>query len=453
MNKTKIIKFIFIVAALFFLVEFFNISKIFAEEEKIWIDTSYWETQNSFITDGYWKSGINKRWVDTSYVANSGYWSNDSYQVWVDTSHWQNGGYWSSENYNVWINSGHYAVNTYSVYINSGYTSYTWVNSGYWRTYSYNIWVSSGYFNIEKSGYWEIVEEYGWSINRQYPVIGSAGHAQWRVVYIYHWVDTSHYETRYSSNWVDTSHWQSRYVDTSHWEQRQSTYWVDTSHWETRQRSVWKDTSFFLYEGHWETRSGSHWVDTSHTVSQGYWENYTTYTWVDTSYSETKKVWTTSGYFADPIHGEIIVEKYPKYVFTKWHKDSEGEEASMSLKINWKVDNSLIGFGEEKRKINRIYIYEDVMRYNDKGIDKVIIYDGTFIAAEEGSLDFEVKFDYAGSEESLLHVYLYAENGETGHISFQNPINGFRSININQGGTGTNPDVWLGGIVYEIFEF
>ena len=208
-----------------------------------------------------------------------------------------------------------------------------------------------------------------------------------------------------------------------------------------------------MYEGHWGIRSGSHWVDTSYTVSQCYWENYTTYTWVDTSYSETKKVWITSGYFADPIHGEIIVEKYPKYVFTKWHKDSEGEEASMSLKINWKVDNSLIGFGEEKRKINRIYIYEDVIRYNDKGIDKVIIYDGTFIAAEEGSLDFEVKFDYAGSEESLLHVYLYAENGETGHISFQNPINGFRSININQGGTETNPDVWLGGIVYEIFEF
>ncbi|MHB1442689.1 MAG: hypothetical protein ACYCXO_08060, partial [Candidatus Humimicrobiaceae bacterium] len=220
-----------------------------------------------------------------------------------------------------------------------------------------------------------------------------------------------------------------------------------------RQRSVWKDTSFYLSEGHWETRTGSHWIDTSYTVSQGYWENYTTYTWVDTSYNETKKVWITSGYFADPMHGRIIVEKYPKYVFTKWHKDSSGEEASMTLTITWEIDNSEIVLEADKRKINRIYIYEDVARYNDDGTDKVIIYDGTVTAAEEGSMDVDVKFDYAGSEESLLHVYLYAENGEVGHISFMNPINGFRSINIEQGGTGTNPDVWLGGIVYEIFEF
>ena len=453
MKKNKLIKFIAVAVVLFFLSNFYADGKIFAAGEKIWIDTSHWEIQNSFISDGYWKSSTNTRWVDTSYIANSGYWSNDSYQVWIDTSHWQSSGYWSAENYNVLVSSGHYAVSTYNVYVSSGYTFYAWVSSGYWNNYAYSVWVPGGYFREEKSGHWVIVEEYGWSINRQYPVIGSAGHAQWVTTSIFRWVDTSHYETRYSSSWVDTSHSQSIYVNTSHWEQRQSTYWVDTSHWETRQRSVWKDTGFYLSEGHWETRSGSHWVDTSRTVSQGYWENYSTYTWVDTSYSVTKKVWISSGYFADPMNGEVIVEKYPKYVFTKWHKDSGGQEASMLLGITWKIDNSLITAGEDKRKINRIYIYEDVIRYSDKGIDKVIIYDGDVAASEEGTLDFEVKFDYAGSEESMLHVYLYAENGEVGHISFPNPINGFRSINIEQGGTNTNPDLWLGGIVYEVFKF
>jgi hypothetical protein len=453
MDKFKIKKFIFIVVVLFFAIEFFTTSKIFAEEEKIWIDTSHWEIQNSFIPDGYWKSSINKKWIDTSYIVNNGYWSNDSYQVWIDTSHWQNSGYWTTENYNAWVNSGHNSVNTYNIFVSSGYTSYAWVNSGYWNTYAYNVWVSSGYFREEKYGYWKIVEEYGWSINRQYPVIGSAGHAQWVTYSVYRWVDTSHYETRYSASWVDTSHWESSYHDTSHWEQRQRTYWVDTSHWEMRQRSVWKDKSSYLSEGHWETRQGSHWVNTSYTVSQGHWENYTTYTWVDTSYTEASKTWITSGYFADPMHGKVIVEKSPKYIFTKWHKDSSGKEACMTLKITWKVDNSLISIEEDKRKINRVYIYEDVARYNDNGIDKVIIYDGNVTSAEEGSQDVEVKFDYAGSEDSLLHVYLYAENGEVGHISFINPINGFRSINIDQGGTETNPDVWLGGIVYEIFEF
>jgi hypothetical protein len=453
MKHIRIIKFILITILLFLLFDFLAVGKIFAEDEKIWIDTSHWEIENSLIADGYWKSEINKKWVDTSYIANSGYWSNENYQIWIDTSHWQNGGYWSSENYNVWVSSGHYAVNTCSVYISSGYTSYDWVNSGYWNTYSYSIWVSGGYKILVERGYWKIVEEYGWSINRQYPLIGSAGHAQWVTYYTYNWVDTSHYETRYSSSWVDTSHWESRYVDTSHWEQRQSTYWTDTSHWESRQRSVWKDTSFYLHEGHWETRSGSHWVDNSYTVSQGYWENFTVYVWVDTSYSETKKVWITSGYFTDTLHGEVIVEKHPKYIFTKWHKDSNGKEASMSLNITWKVDNSLVSFEEDKRRITRIYIYEDVIRYNEKGIDKVIIYDDTFAAAEEGSLDVEVKFDYAGSEESLLHVYLYSENDEAGHIFFINPINGFRSINIDKGGTNTEPDVWLGGITYEVFKF
>ncbi|MHB1347729.1 MAG: hypothetical protein ACYCXK_09585 [Candidatus Humimicrobiaceae bacterium] len=449
----KIIKLIFITVALFFLIEFFAADKVFAVEEKIWVDTSHWEIETSFVTDGYWKSDINKRWVDTSYIENSGYWSQGSYSVWADTSHWQNSGYWTTEDYSIWINSGHSIIKTYNLYINSGYTSYNWITSGYWTTYAYIVWISSGYFREEKYGYWKIIEEYGWSINRQYPVIGSAGHAQWVTYSLYRWVDTSHYETRYSSRWTDTSHWESTYHNTSHWEQRQSTEWIDTSHYEKRQRSVWKGASTYINEGHWETRSGSHWVNTSYVVSQGNWESYTTNTWVDTSFNETKKVWINSGYFADPMHGTVIVEKYPKYIFTRWHKDSIGEEASMSLEISWKVDNSLINTEEDKRKISRVYVYEDVVRYDNKGIEKVIIYESNIASLEEGSIDAKVKFDYAGNEESLLHVYLYAENGEAGHIFFINPVNGFRSINLEPGGTGTNPDLWLGGIIYEVFEF
>jgi hypothetical protein len=153
------------------------------------------------------------------------------------------------------------------------------------------------------------------------------------------------------------------------------------------------------------------------------------------------------------MHGEVTVEKSPKYVFTRWHKDSNGKEAGMSLKINWKVDNSFTGEGEIKRKISRIYIYEDVLRYNEKGIEKVTIFDGSVPPAEEGSIDVEARFDYAGTEESLIHIYLYADTGETGHVSFANPVNGFRSINISQDGTSTNPDSWLGGIVNETFKF
>lgn len=428
-------------------------NKIFAEEKKIWIDTSHWEAQDVFISDGYWETKENKRWVDTSYKVNRGYWSNESYMVWVDTSYWEKSGYWSVENYDVWIKSGYNKTSTYNVWINSGYTSYTWVNSGYWNTYAYNVWISSGYYVQEAHGYWKIVEEYGWSINRLYPVVGSAGHAQWITYYTYRWVDTSHWETRYASRYIDTSHWESRHVDTSHWEQRQNTYWVDTSHWETRQRSVWKDTSVYVKQGHWETKSENRWIDTSYIIYQGYWQNYTTYDWVDTSHWETKKVWITSGYFTDPMHGKIIVEKQPEYVFTKWHKDSAGNEASMCLKITWKIDNSKIVSEADKRKINKVYVYEDVARYNEKGIEKVILFDGSVQSAEEGSLSTDARFEHSGMQESILHIYLYAESKEVGHVSFENPINGFRSININRSGSDPSPDLWLGGITYKVFEF
>ena len=453
MCRKNIKNLIFLAIFIFLLIELIFTKNIFAEEEKIWIDTSHWEIQTNFVSDGYWKANENKRWVDTSYKVNQGYWSYDSYQVWVDTSHWVNSGYWITENHNIWVNSGYYKTNTYNVWVKSGYTIYKWVNSGYWSTYSYKVWVSSGYMAKVEYGYWEIVKEYGWSINRLYPVIGSAGHAQWRTKNYYYWVDTSHYETRYATRWIDTSHWESQYIDTSHWEQKQSTVWVDTSHWETKQRLVWKDTSYYVIEGHWETRTGKHWIDTSYIVNQGYWEYYITYTWIDTSHWETNKVWITSGYFANPMHGKIIVEKYPKYVFTKWHKDLSGNEASMNLKITWKIDNSDINLESEKRKINKIYIYEDVVRYNDKGVEKVIIFDGNVLSAEEGSVNADCKFEHAGSEESILHVYVYAERGEAGHISFANPINGFRSINISQDNSNSNPDSWLGGITYEVFEF
>ena len=51
---------------------------------------------------------------------------------------------------------------------------------------------------------------------------------------------------------------------------------------------------------------------------------------------ETKKVWVTSC-TTDPMHGKIYVEKSPKYVFTKWHKDQNGEESKMNLKLPGKL--------------------------------------------------------------------------------------------------------------------
>ena len=123
------------------------------------------------------------------------------------------------------------------------------------------------------------------------------------------------------------------------------------------------------------------------------------------------------------------------------------------MKITWKIDNSKIVSEADKRKINKVYVYEDVARYNEKGIEKVILFDGSVQSAEEGSLSTDARFEHSGMQESILHIYLYAESKEVGHVSFENPINGFRSININRSGSDPSPDLWLGGITYKVFEF
>lgn len=453
MNKKNKILLLIILLILFFMLLLLKNNNLYAEDDLVWIDTSHWEQKNYLVKDGYWDKKEKTRWVDTSYVVSQGYWAYDEYSVWIDTSHWVNDGYWKNEIYNEWISSGYYKTENYYEYVKSGYTVYEWVSSGYYESYTYNVWVSSGYYRHEVFFIWVPEYDPGWGINRQYPLEGSAGHATLKKYDYYIWEDTSHWETRYGVRWVDTSQWASRYVDTSHYELRTRTYWVDTSHWESKTRKVWVDTSYYVSSGYWEKRTGKHWVDTSYTVRQGYWEPYISYEWIDTSYYVTDRVWITSGYYTSPMHGQIIVEKNPAYVFTKWHKNKSGEESSMELKITWKIDNSTITENEQKRKISRIYVYEDIVRYGDNGIETVCIFDENVNPSEEGTVFTQTKFNYGGNEESQLHIYVYSENGETGHISFSNPVNSFKSINLYEKIGEDNEHIWLGGMTKEVFGF
>jgi hypothetical protein len=239
------------------------------------------------------------------------------------------------------------------------------------------------------------------------------------------------------SVWVSSGYTAYYWVDTSH------NVWVSSGYW----ASKWVDTS------HWETVTNKRWVDTSYTVTQGYWEYYTEKVWVDTSHYEYKAVWVEDGFYTSPLHGEVIVEKSPRYIFTRWHKNQNNEECSMELNVSWKVDNSNLSEGEEEKEIVRIYIYQDICRFNNKGIEKVTIFNGNVTPSVEGSINTITKFDYSGNEESILHIYLYAQNGESAHIYFSNPINGFRSINLMSEGSNSDANTWLGGNNYGKFEF
>jgi len=188
-------------------------------------------------------------------------------------------------------------------------------------------------------------------------------------------------------------------------------------------------------------------------TSSGYWRYYTEREWVDTNHYEYRMVWVEDGFYTAPLHGEVIIDKSPKFIFTKWHKDKNNEECCMEMNLSWKVDNSELLESEEEKEIVRIYIYQDIYRFDNKGIEKVIIFNEDISPSAEGSINTITWFDYSGSEDSILHVYLYAQNGESAHIYFSNPINGFRSINLNSQGSSSDANIWLGGNSYGKIEF
>ena len=466
-----------------------------------WVNTSHWETRryynrgwksyNVWVNSGYWAS----KWVNTSH------WETRSYNIWVSSgywgSKWVDTSHWETRSYNVWVSSGHWA----SYWVDTSH--WTWVNSGYWKTGKEAYWVDTSHWEDQKvwvsEGHWETryrnVENwdpcdktfadqlmasepknvilskwdksdkklYEGTINgtmyrfKKHYYLVLPGNNLFSVETIAHpWVifkikyicsEVLNWKKEAYSVWVPGGHYKKEWVDTSHWEK--------SGYWQSYTYRTWVDTSYLKSEGHWETKK--EWVDTSYTVYQGYWE--TKKEWVDTSHWETsgywkdKNVWVEDGFYVSSLHGEVIVEKSPKYIFTRWHKDQNNEECSMKLNVSWKVDNSELLEGEEEKKIIRIYIYQDICRFNNNGVEKVTIFNGNVTPSVEGSINTITKFDYSGSEESILHIYLYAQNGESAHVYFNNPINGFRSINLSSEGSSSDANTWLGGNNYVKFEF
>ncbi len=386
-------------------------SNIYSESQKVWVDTSHWEIKKNKVEDGYWQTTPKRRWVDTSYTITQGYWENYTDRVWVSS------GYYEYYNKTVWVDASHWETRYRDVdkWVSTNLTIYVGTDSYGWSVYSgfakkqpniYTIIYKGNKYHANK-----------WIIDYR-PVYGGQVYA----------IKYKCYEklTRVKESYKA---------------------WIKSGYWQTVKVSYWVDTS------HWKTVTGRKWVDTSYTVTQGYWENYTEKEWIDTSYYEYEMVWIEDGFYTTPLHGVLIVEKNPKYVFTRWHKDNDGDECGMELNISWKVDNSNLSVGEEEKKIARLYVYEDIYRFNNNGVQRVIIFDGDVAPASEGGIDTLTKFEYSGSKESMLHIYLFAQNGESAHINFSNPVNGFRSINVKQEGSDLNASKWLGGISYEEFEF
>lgn len=380
------------------------------ESSLIWVDTSHWINSTVWINDGYYKDVVNRKWVDSSYVVSQGYWKTGEYKVWIES--------WRLDSYTAYkyVDTSHYetryedveTITPVNFTIIEGTTSYGW------SVYSFAA-ESHGLQLVTYNGEKYFAEKY---VIDYKPSKGGR-------IYAVKWVYIRKYTKirNYYSEWVSSGYWQAY----------------------TAYRSV--------DQSHWETRTDRYWVDTSYKVERGYWEEYKNREWVDTSHYENVKKWVTDGYFIEPIHGEVIIEKNPKYVFTKWHKDSQGNDCCMDIKVSWKLFNPETGVPDTTNKIGRLYIYEEVCRYKDKGIDKVEIFNSQIPESFQGSVEATIKFDFAGNMESILHIYLYSTTGASAHVYFSNPVNGYRSINIKKEGTTSNANEWLGGNDFGKVEF
>ncbi len=379
-------------------------------EEKIWNDTSHWEKKKIWIQDGYYTNVGKKEWIDTTKTVNQGYWRTEEYNVWIESS--------ARIPYVArrWVSTSHWEqrYRYITTWVSANLTIYVGTSSYGWSVYS---------FASKRAA--DCIINYGGNRYKAHkriidyrPIYGGRVYAIRYVCY-----QKEARVRQYYNVWVSSGFYQPYVAYRT----------INTSHWETRTRQIW--------------------VDASYNIQSGYWHYYTERKWVDTSHFEYQTVWVEGGFYTSPLHGELVVEKSPRYIFTKWHEDENGEGCHMDLKLSWVVDNSVLLVGEEEKEIVRIYVYQDVIRFKNRGTERVDILDENIAPSKNGSIETEVYYDHSGSEESMVHIYLYAQNGEGTHIYFSNPVNGYKSINLGSGGSNSDAVSWLGGQYFGKIEF
>ncbi len=373
--------------------------------EQVWVDTSHWDTRMVYKKDGYYRDVSRQRYIDTSYTVNQGYYKSGEYSIWIEEKSIQS---YVAQRY---IDTSHWETRYRSVnkIVPVNFTVINGTDSYGWSVYSFAS-QARGMQQVSYNGAQYMAAVY---VIDYRPARGGRVYAT-KYLFLYKYVT------------VQESY--SVMVSSGYWENYTVRYLADTSHW--------------------ETRTGRYWVDTSYRVAAGYWENYNEREWVDTSRYEPENFWVKDGFYEEPIHGKVTVRKDPQYIFTRWHKVEGDSECGMNLRIDWEVDSSGLLPGQVPEKIVSANIFQEVVRYKNKGTDKVVIYNGSVSPTSTGFIDTFTLFDFAGNEDSILHIFLRSEGGQAIHVYFSNPVNGFKSINIDLKGTSSDPDKWLGGNSY-----
>ncbi len=294
--------------------------------------------------------------------------------------------------------------------------------------------------------------------------------------------------TAYAGEWVTTATQSQNWVDTSHWED--TTEWVDTSHWETHMEDVWVESGYWnwvsdyywtyslkllrsdiyvvyvstegqlgwpyvresgdrvytfdvvyifeaparyraevnaaIYEKVWyqEWYSTPVWVDTSH------WEQQQRSVWIESGNWESRKKWVESGYWAEPLHGTITVQKTPSYVFTKWHWLTP--DGMWHAYINERAHVRIIVSWNAEKPVDRTSHYAELARSDDLGsIDRITIASHDFLDGEmTGEMNTVTEYEHAGTAKHTFEFH--AVDGSVAKICFEIPVNGFNGANVDE---------------------
>lgn len=135
--------------------------------------------------------------------------------------------------------------------------------------------------------------------------------------------------------------------------------------------------------------------------------------------------------YLKPSSGNITIEKYPTYIFTKWHKNDNDTPCGMDLKISWESSNEL----DEFKGIKYMYVKMVVVRYQEMGEDIYDIYEGPVDSSGlmKSPFDFDrFEYEHAGNEESALYILALTDELSVISLKAPIPINGYFGINISE---------------------
>lgn len=141
---------------------------------------------------------------------------------------------------------------------------------------------------------------------------------------------------------------------------------------------------------------------------------------------------------SDLVHGKITVTQTPNFVFTKWHRDQNGNPASMTITIKWEdirigsIFETPTGLSEVTAPayVTNVVAFHNIHRYTNKPIEsnnwvtEHPVESNVDLANQQATFKFQYR--KAGREDSTVYFKLYLNGSDKYILIYCNvPVNGY----------------------------